>query len=131
MEKALGPLFGKSLRYVMMDSWEAGTNNWTDAMAAEFKKRRGYDPTPWLPALTGKVVENADLSDRFLWDFRRTLADLWAEAHYGVMAEKLRQKGIGIYAEAAGESLEMPEDTLLNKSKVEIPMGGRAICTRG
>jgi alpha-L-rhamnosidase len=123
LEKALGPLFGKSLRYVMMDSWEAGTNNWTDAMAAEFKRRRGYEATPYLPALTGRVVENADVSDRFLWDFRRTLADLWADAHYGTMAEKLREKGIGIYAEAAGVSLEMPEDTLLNKSKVEIPMG--------
>jgi hypothetical protein len=119
----LGPLFGKSLRYVMMDSWEAGTNNWTDAIAAEFQKRRGYNPTPYLPALTGHIVENADASDRFLWDFRRTLADLWAEAHYGVMAAKLREHGLGIYAEAAGVSLEMPEDTLLNKSKVEIPMG--------
>jgi hypothetical protein len=39
------------------------------------------------------------------------------------MAEKLRSDGVGIYAEAAGVSLEMPEDTLLNKSKVEIPMG--------
>jgi hypothetical protein len=123
LEKALGPLFGKSLRYVMMDSWEAGTNNWTDEMASEFRRRRGYDPTPYLPALTGRVVENAEVSDRFLWDFRRTLADLWADAHYGTMAEKLRERGLGIYAEAAGVSLEMPEDTLLNKSKVEIPMG--------
>ena len=123
LAEKLGPLFGKSLRYVMMDSWEAGTNNWTDEIAAEFQKRRGYSPTPYLPALTGRIVENADVSDRFLWDFRRTLADLWADAHYGVMAAKLREKGIGIYAEAAGVSLEMPEDTLLNKSKVEIPMG--------
>lgn len=123
LQQALGPLFGKSLRYVMMDSWEAGTNNWTDDMVAEFRTRRGYDPLPWLPALTGRVVETADTSDRFLWDFRRTLADLWADAHYGTMADKLRERGIGIYAEAAGVSLEMPEDTLLNKSKVEIPMG--------
>ncbi len=65
-------------------------------------------------------MESADASDRFLWDFRRTLADLWADAHYGTMADKLREDGIGIYAEAAGVSLEMPEDTLLNKSKVEI-----------
>lgn len=123
LEKALGPLFGKSLRYVMMDSWEAGTNNWTDEIAAEFQARRGYDPTPWLPVLTGRVVASAERSDRFLWDFRRTLADLWADAHYGTMADKLRERGIGLYAEAAGVSLEMPEDTLLNKSKVEIPMG--------
>ncbi|HVS51058.1 MAG TPA: glycosyl hydrolase [Opitutaceae bacterium] len=123
LEKALGPLFGKSLRYVMMDSWEAGTNNWTDEILAQFRQRRGYDPTPYLPVLTGHIVENADVSDRFTWDFRRTLADLWADAHYGTMAEKLREHGIGIYAEAAGVSLEMPEDTLLNKSKVEIPAG--------
>lgn len=123
LRQALGPLFGKSLRYVTMDSWEAGTNNWTDELAAEFRRRRGYEPTPYLPALTGRVVGSADVTDRFLWDFRRTLADLWADAHYGTMADKLREHGIGIYAEAAGVSLEMPEDTLLNKSKVEIPMG--------
>ena len=123
LQKALGPLFGKSLRYVMMDSWEAGTNNWTDRMIDEFKSRRGYDPVPYLPVLTGKVVENADVSDRFGWDFRRTLADMWADNHYGTMADMLRQHGIGIYGEAAGVSLEMPEDTLLNKSKVEIPAG--------
>ena len=57
LAKALGPLFGKSLRYVMMDSWEAGTNNWTDEMTAQFRARRGYDPTPYVPALTGRIVE--------------------------------------------------------------------------
>jgi hypothetical protein len=48
--QALGPLFGKSLRYLMMDSWEAGMQNWTDEMINEFRARRGYDPTPYLPA---------------------------------------------------------------------------------
>ncbi|MDI9432339.1 MAG: glycosyl hydrolase [Planctomycetota bacterium] len=123
LAKALGPLFGKSLRYVLMDSWEAGRQNWTQEMIGEFWKRRGYDPTPYLAILTGRVVESAEASDRFLWDFRRTLADMWADYHYGVMADLLDQHGIGIYGEAAGVSLEIPEDTLLNKSKVAIPMG--------
>jgi hypothetical protein len=123
IEKALGPLLGRGLRYVMMDSWEAGMQNWTDDMVSQFQKRRGYDPTPYLPALAGRVVGSADLSDRFLWDFRRTIADLVAEAHYGTMAGLLRQKGMGIYAEAPGVSMEILEDTLLTKSKVEIPMG--------
>ncbi|MBN1571333.1 MAG: glycoside hydrolase [Acidobacteria bacterium] len=123
IEKALGPLLGKSLRYMMMDSWEAGMQNWTDDMISQFEKRRGYDPTPYLPALAGRVVGSADLSDRFLWDFRRTIADLIAEAHYGTMAALLRQKGMGIYAEAPGVSMEILEDTLLTKSMVEIPMG--------
>jgi hypothetical protein len=121
--RSLGPLLGNGLRYMLIDSWEAGMQNWTDDMLGEFRKRRGYDPAPYLPALAGRVVASADVSDRFLWDFRRTLADLWADYHYGVMTELLHQRGIGTYAEAAGVSLEIPEDTLLNKSKVDIPMG--------
>ncbi|MGD2095459.1 MAG: glycosyl hydrolase, partial [Phycisphaerales bacterium] len=121
--KSLGSLFGESLQYVLMDSWEAGRQNWTDEMINEFRRRRGYDPTPYLPALAGRVVESAEVSDRFLWDFRRTLADMWADYHYCAMTELLNKKGVGTYAEAAGVSLEIPEDSLLNKSKVNIPMG--------
>src|SRR5262245_19761480 len=123
IEKALGALFGDSLKMVMMDSWEAGMQNWTESILAEFQKRRGYDPIPYLPTLTGRVVVGADVSDRFLWDFRRTLADLWAENHYGTMTKLLEEKGLGTYAEAAGVSLEIPEDTLLNKKYTTVPMG--------
>ncbi len=57
---AVGPDFmGKrACSYVITDSWEAGSQNWTDDMIAEFSKRRGYDPVPWLPVLTGRVVES-------------------------------------------------------------------------
>ncbi len=120
---ALGPLFGKALSHVLIDSWEAGTQNWTDEMVSEFQARRGYDPRPYLPALLGRIVESTSVSDRFLWDFRRTLADMWADHHYGLLHELLRRRGLGTYSEAAGVSLEIPEDTLLNKSKVDIPMG--------
>ena len=34
----------RGIRYVVNDSWEAGSQNWTDDMIAQFKKRRGYDP---------------------------------------------------------------------------------------
>ena len=94
IEKALGPLVGTSLQYMMMDSWEAGIQNWTDDMIAQFRNRRGYDPTSYLPALAGRVVGGADRSDRFLWDFRRTIVDLIAEAHYGTMAD-LHKKWFG------------------------------------
>jgi hypothetical protein len=123
ISQALGPLVGKSLRYMLIDSWEAGMQNWTEDMLSEFRRRRGYDPTPYLPALAGRIVESAELSDRFLWDFRRTLADMFADNHYGVLAEQLRQRGMASYAEASGASLEVLEDTLLNKSRVDIPMG--------
>jgi alpha-L-rhamnosidase len=79
-QKAAGTLMGeRGLRYMVSDSWEAQTQNWTDDLMDQFSKRRGYDPHPWLPVLTGRVIENSEESDRFLWDFRRTLADLLAE----------------------------------------------------
>jgi hypothetical protein len=120
---ALGPYFGKSFRYFLMDSWEAGQENWTQDMIAEFRTRRGYDPTPYLPALTGRVVESADVSDRFLWDYRRTIADLLADNHYGAATEYLHGRGVGLYAEAMGSSLPTTGDALQNKGRVDIPMG--------
>jgi hypothetical protein len=121
--EALGPYFGKSFRYLLMDSWEAGLENWTDDMVSEFQKRRGYDPTPYLPVLTGRVVDSADASDRFLWDFRRTIADLLAENHYGLATEMLHERKLGLYAEAMGAALPTTGDALQDKGRVDIPMG--------
>jgi alpha-L-rhamnosidase len=122
LQKNLGDLLGPITHYMTMDSWEAGMQNWTDDMIPEFTRRRGYDPTPYLPVLAGHVVENSDVSDRFLWDFRRTLADMYAEDFYGTMDDELHKKGMELYSEASGVALEIPEDTLLNKSHVDIPM---------
>jgi hypothetical protein len=69
----------RGLQYVLTDSWEAGQANWTDEMIAEFAKRRGYDMKPWLPVLVGHVVDSSEASDRFLFDFRKTVAELTAE----------------------------------------------------
>jgi len=120
---AIGPNFGKSFRYFLMDSWEASNENWTDDMIAQFRRRRGYDPTPFLPVLTGRVIESADVSDRFLWDFRQTLSDLLAENHYRAATEYFNKHGIGLYAEAMGAGLPTVGDGLFNKGQVDIPMG--------
>jgi hypothetical protein len=122
MKEHLGDLIGSTVQYMTMDSWEAGMQNWTDRMIAEFQSRRGYDPTPYLPVLAGRAVESADASDRFLWDFRRTLADLYADEFYGTMDNELHKLGMKAYSEASGVALEIPEDTLLNKSHIDIPM---------
>ena len=61
-------------------------------------------------------------SDRFLWDFRRTLADMYADQFYATMTDELHKRGMQDYSEASGVALEIPEDTLLNKSFVDIPM---------
>ena len=77
--EAMGPLLGKSLQYLLVDSWEAGMQNWSEEILGEFATRRGYDPRPFLPVLTGRVVDSTEVSERFLWDFRRTIADVLAD----------------------------------------------------
>ncbi len=83
----LGPLVGKSFNNMLVDSYEAGLHHWTPRLREEFEKRRGYDPTPYLLTLTGRLVGDGPTSDRFLWDFRRTIADLFAENYYGYFAD--------------------------------------------
>jgi len=121
--QVMGPLYGKGLQYWLADSYEADAQNWTDELIEEFRKRRGYDPTPYLPVLAGRVVRSADISDRFLWDYRRTLADLLAENHYAAITELAHKDGIKVYSEAAGISMPVIQDALMNKGRVDIPMG--------
>ena len=120
---AVGPLMGKKgLQYVINDSWEAGTANWTDAMVAEFAKRRGYDLRHWLPVLTGRVVESSQDSERFLWDFRKTLSDLLTEYHYDQITEILHQRGMGHYGESHEEGRAFIGDGMEVKRSNDVPM---------
>jgi alpha-L-rhamnosidase/Glycosyl hydrolases family 2, sugar binding domain len=122
-KSAVGDLMGKrGLQYVISDSWEAGTQNWTDNLPAEFKKRRGYDMQPWLPVLTGRVIESSESSDRFLWDFRRTLSDLLAENHYDLISKILKERNMGHYGESHEEGRAFIGDGMEVKRSNDVPM---------
>ncbi len=118
-----GPYFGKSFRYFLMDSWEAGQENWTEEMMQEFQRRRGYAMAKYLPVLTGRIVGSRAQSEAFLWDLRRTQADMLAENHYGVATKYFEKFGVGLYAEAMGTGMPTTGDGLLNKSELSVPMG--------
>ena len=122
-KSAVGELMGKrGLQYVINDSWEAGTQNWTDNLIAEFTKRRGYDPHPWLPVLTGRIVDSSASSDRFLWDFRRTLADLLTENHYDQIETLLKARGMGHYGESHEQGRAFIGDGMEVKRRNDVPM---------
>lgn len=123
ISSTLGSEYGKSFRSFLMDSWEAGQENWTEEMLTEFTKRRGYDPTPYLPTLTGRIIGSSETSDAFLWDYRRTIAEMLADNHYKLAHDFLAKQGIGLYAEAMGIGLPTTGDGLLNKGQVTVPMG--------
>ena len=119
--KMIGNRAGRVLRYLQTDSFEGGGMNWTDGFENEFKTRRGYDLTPYLPILAGKIIENRDITARFLNDFRKTIGDLVSDKHYRLFAERSKKYGIGIQPESAGPHAG-PFDGLKNYGHSEIMM---------
>ena len=115
-----GPLAGKSFTKVEIDSWEVGTQNWTPKFRAEFQKHRGYDLLPFLPVFAGQIVENAEVTERFLWDFRRVIADLFAENYAARLRELANRHGMVLAVENYGTG---PFDDLQYGGNVDLPMG--------
>jgi len=121
---ATGGLMGqRGLQYIITDSWEAGTQNWTDNMITEFRDRCGYDMINWIPVLTGHIVESAGESDRFLWDFRRILEEMVAEYHYDNLTDILDERGMkGRYTESHEGGRAFIGDGMEVKRKAAVPM---------
>ncbi len=87
----LDTLVGSVLTNILIDSYEVGTTNWTSGFKKEFLRLRGYDCSDYLPALAGYYIESGEISERFLWDFRRTIGDLMAENYYGHFRDKCHE----------------------------------------
>jgi hypothetical protein len=122
--ETLGPeLMGRhGIKALLTDSIEVGPYNWTPDLPAQFKRLRGYDPTPYLPALTGVVVGSAEQSDAFLWDFRRTLAELTAQSHYGQIAKAAHERGLTYYGESLEGTRVSIGDDMEMRQNADIPM---------
>jgi len=90
------------LQGFLIDSIEAGYTNWTEGMPNEFSRLRGYSLKHWMPVIAGYVLESPEASDNFLWDFRRTIADLFAENHWAEIDAFANKHELTSYAEAMG-----------------------------
>lgn len=87
------PELNDVIKYVHVDSYERGAQNWTAALPEEFIKRKDYDLKKWLPVLTGRVVGDVRDSERFLWDFRNVSCGMMHENYFGHMAELCKKAG--------------------------------------
>lgn len=116
----VGPLAGKVLNNGLIDSYEVGGQNWTPKFRAEFRKRRGYDAMPFLPVVAGFTVGSKETSERFLWDFRRTIADLFADNYFGYFGELCHREGMQFSTEPYGDG---NFDNIQSGSTADIPMG--------
>ncbi|MFV0327097.1 MAG: glycosyl hydrolase [Bacteroides xylanisolvens] len=107
----LKPWCGTTLETLVIDSWEAGKQNWTEDLPAYFKKKCGYDIMSYLLAVTGRIVGSVNNTERFLWDFRRTHTDMFLENYVEHFKERIGRYGLKYAGEAYGdgnfESVEM------------------------
>ncbi len=107
---------------VLNDSIEVGAANWTDRLVAEFETRRGYDPVRWMPALTGVVIGSAGKTDAFLYDFRKTLAELIEQNHYATITSELHKRDLIHYSEALESGRPSVGDDMAMRKTADIPM---------
>jgi hypothetical protein len=116
---------GNKPKYFCDDSFEDGFPNWTANILERFEHYRGYDARPYLPALSGYIIGSAEISDRFLNDYRKTLGDCMADEHYKRFAELCHNAGILVQNEAAGPSRSgtICIDGLKNLGRSDFPMG--------
>jgi hypothetical protein len=114
-------LAGEVLKLFHMDSWEAGSQNWSKDFAKQFHERRGYAIQPWLLAMTGVPLRDAISSEKFLHDVRQTIAEMLHDVFYGTIKGLVREKGCTWSAETVAPT--MMSDGLLHYSQVDIPMG--------
>ncbi len=115
----IGPLAGKSLDSSLIDSYEVGGQDWSANFREEFRKRRGYDPIKFLPTFTRRVVDSPAMTERFLWDMRRTIADLFADNYYHHFADLCRQHGL----KSAVEPYTGPFDSSQCGASADVVMG--------
>lgn len=127
LESRLGPM-KNWLRAYFVDSMELEGANWTDDIAKEFRKRRGYNLMEWLPFTMFKVgrlgnVERyeygAKQSPEFKrkvcqvrYDFELTKAELLDERYTQTFLAWCRSQGVKSRAQAYGRGFFPLESSL-------------------
>ncbi len=119
MKQHLGAYLGKSFRHFLIDSYEAGDQNWTPAFREEFKNRKGYDPLPWLFTLEKRTVGDKEQSERFKWDLDDVIRNLYYENGWLTGVGKMKAVGMDLQFEPYGGQF----DTVDGAALADIPMG--------
>ena len=101
---------------VFSDSLEVYSSDWTADFLAEFQQRRGYDLTPYLPALSGDM---GAITASIRHDWGRTLTEL-ANEHY---LTPLRQWAAAHGTRFRSQNYGIPPVNLSSNALVDLPEG--------
>ena len=109
------------LKYMHVDSWECGSQNWSSNFAEEFKTRRGYDITDYLPLLVGLPIGNEETSERVLRDVRMTINELIDDIFFDELRRNADEMGCQLSAENVCPT--MVSDGMSHFRYADLPMG--------
>lgn len=129
LKKHLGSYVGTSFKHMLIDSYEAGGQNWTPEFRAEFIKRKGYDPIPWLASFSltvgteknskdRRIINSKDETARFDWDYQDVIAQLFYENGWQVGKKKLEDAKLDLQMEPYGG----PFNTAQSVKLADLPM---------
>jgi hypothetical protein len=109
---------------VFSDSLEVYGSDFTGDFLAEFQQRRGYDLTPYLPALAagapnGTVDNTADNTGAIRNDWGQTLTELCEERYLKPLTAWAHQHGTKFRSQTYG----IPPVTLSSYALVDLPEG--------
>lgn len=126
----LGEYLGKSFNHMLIDSYEAGYQNWTSTFREEFIKRKGYDPVPWIicfgQPITNdpenkmrKILGSEEETKRFEWDYRDVITQLYFENGWCIGKKLLNEANLSLQFEPYGG----PFNTSQGVALADLPMG--------
>ena len=108
----------KAIKYLHVDSWECGSQNWSRNFAQEFERRRGYDIIPLLPIFAGVPMSGGEET---LMDVRKTINELVNEVFFTTVAQKAKEYGVQLSSESVAPT--MVSDGMAHYKYVDVPMG--------
>ena len=108
----------RAVKYMHVDSWECGSQNWSPTFAQEFERRRGYDILPLLPLYAGVPMKGGE---EVLRDVRKTINELVNEVFFTTAARKAREYGVLLSSESVAPT--MMSDGIEHYKYVDMPMG--------
>ena len=114
------PLAPNALKYIEIDSYEMGGQNWTEDFASIFNTDKGYDFINFLPLVAGRFVESPEASEAVLSDYRKVISNLMTENYFAYFTELCNENGLKSYIEPYGFG---PLNDLDIGGKTDIPMG--------
>ena len=114
------------IKYMHVDSWECGSQNWSRNFADEFRRRRGYDLLPWMPVYAGIPMaapkgQEGRNCEQVLRDIRQTINDLINDVFFATVKKRAEDYGLLLSSESVAPT--MVSDGMEHYRLADLPMG--------